>query len=84
MIHASIAYQDMNQIFCYRFRIAIYYDNSWLAKYVTDEESINAIRTLVANTQLIFQWPSLTTPIFLEVASIKYSNVELPAEYVGL
>jgi hypothetical protein len=67
-----------------RFRIAIYYDSSWLAKYVTDEESINAIRRLVANTQLIFQLPSLTTPIFLEVASINYSNVDLPAEMTGM
>ena len=71
-------------VYFYRFRIAVYYDSTWLAKYLTDAESINAARRVIANSQIIFRWPSLTIPIILEVASIKYHNGPIPADVSGL
>ena len=66
------------------FKIAIIYDKNWLAKYVTDAEAVNAARRVVANSQILFNWPSLTVPISLEVASITFQNIDIPAEAAGL
>ena len=66
------------------FRLAIIYDKYWLAKYVTATESVNAIRRVIANAQIIFNWPSLTVPITLEVASIAFQDIAIPADGSGL
>ena len=67
-------------MFC-RLKIGIIYDKNWFAKYVTHEESINAARRVVANSQILFRCPSLTVPIQLEVASITFQNIDIPASY---
>ena len=66
------------------FKIAIIYDKNWLAKYVTDAEAVNAARRVVANSQILFNWPSLTIPISLQVASITFQNIDIPAQGSGL
>jgi hypothetical protein len=55
-----------------------------LAKYVTDAEAVKAIGRVMANTQIIFNWPSLTVPITLQVASITFQNIAIPADVPGL
>jgi len=66
------------------YRLAIIYDKYWLAKYVTNAESVNAVRRVIANAQIIFRWPSLTIPITLEVVSIAFQNIAIPADGSGL
>ena len=66
------------------FKVALIYDKNWLAKYVTAAESVNAARRVIANSQILFNWPSLTVPISLQVASITYQNIDIPAEGAGL
>ena len=66
------------------FKTAIIYDKNWLAKYVTDAEAINAAKRVVANAQILFNWPSLTVPISLQVASITFQNIDIPAQVSGL
>jgi hypothetical protein len=51
---------------------------------VTDADSINAIRRVVANAQIIFNWPSLTIPINLQVASVAFQDIAIPADGTGL
>jgi hypothetical protein len=38
----------------------------------------------VAQAQIIFNWPSLTIPITLNVASITFQNIDIPADGAGL
>jgi len=66
------------------FKIALIYDKNWRAKYVTDAESVNAARRVIANAQIMFNWPSLTVPISLQVASITFQNIDIPAQVEGL
>ena len=70
-----------SDISIFSFKVAIIYDKNWFAKYVTHGESINAARRVVANSQILFRWPSLTIPIQLEVASITFQNIDIPASY---
>jgi hypothetical protein len=70
--------------FIYSYRLAIFYDRTWLAKYGSQAESVNAIRRVITNAQTIYNWPSLTVPITLEVASITYKNIDIPADSSGL
>ena len=70
---------------CYfRFKVAIFYDRTWLSKFVTHDESINAVKRIVANAQTIFKWPSLTFPIDLLVDSITFKDLDIPANGTGL
>ena len=73
----------INLSFC-RFKIAIFYDKSWKAKYVTDTESVNAVMRAFAQAQIIFKWPSLTVPIILNVASITFKDIDIPSDVSGL
>jgi hypothetical protein len=66
------------------YPLAIIYDRNWLARYVNTTESVNAIRRVIANAQLIFNWPSLTIPIQLQVVSITFQNINIPADGSGL
>jgi len=70
--------------FSHSYKIAIIYDKSWKAKYVTDTESVNAVMRAVAQAQIIFKWPSLTVPITLSVASVTFQNIDIPADVAGL
>jgi hypothetical protein len=33
--------------------VAIFYDRTWLAKFVTHDESVNAVKRVVANAQVV-------------------------------
>ena len=74
----------ISSFFSNSFKIALVYDKNWLAKYVTAAEAVNAARRVVANSQILFNWPSLTVPISLQVASITYQNIDIPAQVEGL
>jgi len=75
---------SLNYVYTNRCKIAILYDKTWKAKYETDSESVNAIMRAVAQAQIIFNWPSLTIPITLNVASITFQNIDIPADGAGL
>jgi len=51
---------------------------------VTNAEAESRIKAVVANAQTIFNWPSLTFPIQLQVASITYQPIDIPANGTGL
>ena len=68
----------------FRFKLAVFYDRTWLSKFVTHDESINAVKRIVANAQTIFTWPSLTFPIDLLVDSITFKDLDIPANGTGL
>ena len=66
------------------FKIALIYDKIWLATYKNTTEAVNAARRVVANAQILYNWPSLTIPISLQVASITFQNIDIPAQVEGL
>ena len=45
----------------------MYYDQSFKSKYVTSSECVNAMRRLVAQAQNLYNWPSLTTKVQLNI-----------------
>ncbi len=47
--------------------VAMYYDQTFKAKFKTVTESIKAMRRVVAHAQNLFYWPSLTTRVRLNV-----------------
>jgi hypothetical protein len=99
-------------------KLAIFYDQLWLANYVTHEESVNAglnliiiiiktqqirkvqflnishfkkqiikpstVRRLIAQTQGIYGWSSLTVPIVLKVVSVAFKDLNLSVNGMGL
>jgi len=64
--------------------VAVFYDRNWRAKYVTDAASIAAVAKIIAQTQVYYKWPSLTSPITFNVVSVTFQNVDLPANGTGL
>ena len=65
-------------------KLAIFYDTLWLSKYVTHEESIKAIQRIVAQTQGVFGWATLATPIVLKVKSVMFINAEMAMNGLGM
>ena len=47
--------------------MAMFYDQTFKAKYVTAAESVNAMRRVAAQAQNLFYWPSLKTSIRFNV-----------------
>ena len=47
--------------------VAMYYDQTFKAKYITATECVNAMRRVVAQAQNLYYRPSLTTTIRLNV-----------------
>ena len=68
----------------FSYKLAVFYDKNWKAKYVTDEESVNAAKRAIAQAQIIFKWPSLTVPITVDVASITFQDIDIPSDVAGL
>jgi hypothetical protein len=65
-------------------KLAIFYDKLWLSRYVTHDESIKAVQRIIAQTQGVFGWPSLITPIVLRVKSVGYIDAEMPVTGQGM
>ena len=51
---------------------------------MTEAESVAAAMRAIAQAQIIFKWPSLTVPIILNVASITFQDIDIPADGPGL
>jgi hypothetical protein len=64
--------------------VAMYYDQTFKAKYVTPTESINAMRRVVAQAQNMFYWPSLTTRIRLNVVKEQEITESIEADVTNL
>ena len=43
----------------------VYYDEGWAARFKQD--SVNAVRRVMAHFQNILMWPSLTTKVYLDI-----------------
>ena len=83
-VNVSLWEETDSKLFTSSFKIAVIYDKSWKAKYVTESESVAAAMRAIAQAQIIFKWPSLTVPITLNVASITFQNIDIPADVAGL
>ena len=64
--------------------MAMYYDQTFKAKYVTASECVNAMRRVAAQAQNLFYWPSLTTTIRLNVVKEQEITESIQADGTNL
>ncbi len=64
--------------------VAMYYDQTFKAKFVTATESVDAMRRVVAHAQNLFYLPSLTTRIRLNVVKEQEIAESIEADITNL